>query len=93
MKLSHLHYRKYYKDELENVKSIFQQSIFEKIDIKRGATRGVKQSWFSKKKRDDSGQLSERRTVGLFKGLIEITNPVEKQAAQVRRKKMMDEIY
>lgn len=55
MKLTHMHYRKYYKDELENVKSIFKKSVFETISIYRGATRGVKQSYFSKKKKDASG--------------------------------------
>ena len=57
------HYRLFYNDELENIKDIFPKpSPFNTFELKRGQTRGVKQSVFSKMfktlKKDESGQDS-----------------------------------
>jgi hypothetical protein len=69
-----LHYRKFYRDELENCKSIFRKPIFENIDIMRGANRGVSKQHFSHNAKDESGEFSKRKKVGLFKGLISVWN-------------------
>ena len=72
------HYRLFYNDELENIKDIFprpsSEAPFSTFHLKRGQSRGVKQSVFSKMfktlKKDESGQDSTERFVGLFKGAI-----------------------
>lgn len=46
-RLTKKHYRKFYKDELENIRTIFPKPIFSTLDIMRGAQRGVKPSLFS----------------------------------------------
>lgn len=53
--ITNLHYRKFYKSELEEVKKIFPDKVFDEIVIKRGATRGVKPSLFSRPKKDSYG--------------------------------------
>ena len=78
------HYRLFYNDELENIKEIFPKpSPFNSFDIKRGQTRGVKQSVFSKMfktlKKDESGQDSTLRSVGTFKGIIQIESKSDKK--------------
>lgn len=77
--MSKKHYRKFYRDELENCKSIFPREIFKKIDIHKGATRGVSSSVFSRKKQDAYGQNSDKKKVGIFKGLIEVWNTEERK--------------
>lgn len=52
------HYRRFYDDELENIKEIFPKSTFHSADIIRGQSRGLSKGWFSffvKSKTDDSG--------------------------------------
>jgi len=79
---TNLHYRKYYQDELENDKDLFPDpdDPFIKIPIKRGQSRGLSKSWFSfivPDKLDDSGEVSNEKTVGYFKGRITIKNEAE----------------
>ena len=49
------HYRKFYDDELENIKEIFERpSPFDSYAITRGQSRGAKQGLFSKASKTDS---------------------------------------
>ena len=71
------HYRKIYNDELENNYEIFKYSVFEKIPIYRGQSRGLKKNIFDKlfgSKKDDSGMKSSVKQVGYFKGFVQIQN-------------------
>jgi hypothetical protein len=69
------HYRKFYPDELENVKDVMpKKSPFDEYEIKRGQTRGASKSLFFKGKEDDSGSASTEKIVGKFKGLINIVS-------------------
>jgi hypothetical protein len=54
------HYRRYYDDELENVKELMGEPPFICYDLKRGQTRGASKGWwpFSGNKEDDSGATS-----------------------------------
>lgn len=78
------HYRLFYNDELENIKEIFPKpSPFNSFELIRGQSRGLKKggflSIFSKaKKQDESGQVSTLRSVGVFKGIIEIESSKSK---------------
>jgi len=77
--VTNLHYRKFYEDELENDTTLFPDSDdpFVKIPIKRGQSRGLTKSWFSflsEDKVDESGEVSNEKTVGFFKGRIKIIN-------------------
>ena len=92
------HYRQYYPDELENIKEIFPKaSPFTSYDIIRGQSRGLpKGGLFSflsaKKKLDESGQESTLKSVGKFKGIIEIESKGAKEHFTVSKKKMIDEL-
>jgi hypothetical protein len=79
------HYRKYFTDELENVKSIFsRKSPFDTYEIVRGISKGSKKigGLFSfKRKRknlDDKNELNTEN-VGIFKAVIEIESIENKQ--------------
>jgi len=81
-KETNLHYRKFYEDELENDKVLFPDpdDPFIKIPIKRGQSRGLTKSWFSffsEDKVDESGEISNEKTVGFFKGRVKVTNAKE----------------
>lgn len=54
------HYRRYYPDELENVKELMGEAPFIQFELKRGQTRGAGKGWwpFSSVKEDESGQTS-----------------------------------
>ena len=74
------HYRRFYDDELENDKDIFKKPTFHTFDIQRGQSRGNKKgffSMFSAPETDDSGQISTIKTVGKFKGRINIFNETD----------------
>lgn len=81
------HYRKFYAKNLEDIKSIFDESIFDKIEIKRGASRGASSSFFSRTKRDASGQVTDEQSVGFFKGIVEVWN---EQAETYQKKQISD---
>lgn len=77
------HYRRFYDDELENVKEIFPKMPFYTVDIIRGQSRGLSKSWFnmfSKPKTDESGQLTNVKVVGKFKGRLNIVNKSDKDS-------------
>jgi len=85
--LTKKHYRKYYDDELENDKELFPKMPFHRFDIKRGQSRGLKKSWLSflaPPKLDESGQVTNEKVVGYFKGRISVYN-------EARKKKFDDE--
>ena len=73
---SRKHYRKYYPDELENVRDVMPvPSPFDQYNIKRGQSRGASKSFFSfKAKEDESGAVTTEKVVGKFKGLINIVS-------------------
>lgn len=76
------HYRRYYADELENIKELMPNpSPFETFLLKRGQTRGASKSWWplSKSKEDDSGAVNTEQIVGKFKCLIDIESEKEKK--------------
>ena len=69
------HYRSIYPDELENNKDIFPTpSPFDTFEIKRGQTRGLSKGLFafSHKKKDESGQDSNEKVAGIFKGIVHV---------------------
>ena len=76
------HYRKFYDDELENCKELFPYMPFLSIPIKRGQSRGLKKSWFSffsTEQQDESGQVTDEKQVGYFKGRIKVVNEEEEE--------------
>ena len=74
--ITNLHYRRFFDDELENNTELFPKPPFMRADIKRGQSRGLKKSWFSfgADKTDESGQVSNEKVVGYFKGRIKVYN-------------------
>ncbi len=77
--VTNLHYRKFYEDELENDKNLFPDpdEPFISIPIKRGQSRGLQKSWFSflsEDKVDESGEVTNEKFVGFFKGRIRVKN-------------------
>ena len=76
------HYRRYYPDELENVKELLPNpSPFTSYVIKRGQTRGASGGWwpFGKAKEDESGEASTEQEVGIFKCLIDVVSENQKK--------------
>lgn len=79
------HYRRYYPDELENVKEVMPKKPFHEDKIWRGQQRGISKgilgkvgSLFGAKEAvDETGQASNLKQVGLFKGLIKVVNKDE----------------
>jgi hypothetical protein len=57
-----MHYRRYYEDELENNKELVGESPLNKIDIKRGQSRGNSKSFFgalfASDREDASGEVT-----------------------------------
>ena len=77
-----MHYRKFYEDELENDRTLFPDpdDPFVKIPVKRGQSRGLQKSWFtffSDDKVDESGEVTNEKVVGYFKGRVKIINKEE----------------
>ena len=78
------HYRRFYPDELENVKEVLHiASPFMTYEIKRGQSRGAKAgllaSLFNEVKQDESGQVSTEEVMGKFKAVIEVEVREEKE--------------
>lgn len=75
------HYRRYYPDELENVKELMGEPPFIQYELKRGQTRGASKGWwpFGGKKEDESGATTTEQVVGKFKCLIDIESEREKK--------------
>ena len=76
------HYRRYFPDELENVKEVIPENPFHVCTIMRGQQRGNSKgmfSLFSKPATDDTGQVSTIKEVGKFKGVIKVYNKDEEE--------------
>ena len=91
MAKTNFHYRKFYEDELENDKNLFpdENEPFRNIDIKRGQSRGLKKSWFSffsADKEDESGEVTNEKVVGSFKGRIRVYNKAEEKEFRKAKK-------
>lgn len=89
------HYRRFYEDELENDPEIFSKPVFLNVDIKRGQSRGVEKSFFSfgASNQDESGQESTIRTVGKFKGVVDIVNTEIKQKYEAKKEMLLSKIF
>ena len=94
LELTNLHYRRFYDDELENNKDLFPKAPFINVDIKRGQSRGLKKSWFSfgNDKTDESGQISNEKVVGQFKGRIRVYNDAEEKEYKALKREKMQQI-
>jgi hypothetical protein len=84
------HYRRYYPDELENVREILPiPTPFNQYDLKRGQSRGASVSIWAKLtnqvRTDASGQATTEKVVGRFKAVIEVEDK-EKKAAYLKKK-------
>lgn len=93
------HYRRYYNDELENIKSIFppDEEPFFHYDIMAGQTRGASSGgglfgFGSKAKETEDGAASTLKTVGTFKGIIKIFNEDEQKKFEDMKQKMINQI-
>lgn len=78
------HYRRFFPDELENVKEVLQiASPFQTYEITRGQTRGAKAGFWAslmnEVKEDESGQVSTTELMGKFKAVIEVEVKEEKE--------------
>lgn len=77
------HYRRYYPNELEEVKEVIPKLPFHEEKIMRGQQRGVSKgffsSMFSKPNTDETGQESTLKEVGKFKGIIKVYNKDEEE--------------
>lgn len=94
--ITNLHYRKFYDDELENNKDLFPKMPFISAPIKRGQSRGLKKSWFnvfSTDKVDESGQVSNEKEVGYFKGRIKVSNEAEEKEFKEKKGEKMEQIF
>jgi len=96
--VTNLHYRKFFEDELENDKSLFPEpdEPFIRIPIKRGQSRGLQKSWFSfiaPDKVDESGEVSNEKIVGYFKGRVRVSNAEETKKFAAEKQARMNEIF
>lgn len=76
------HYRKYYEDELENIKEVMSKSPFQEYSIYRGQCRGLSESVFFKDEYDEAGQVTNIQNVGKFKAIVTVENIEQYQAYQ-----------
>ena len=89
-KVTNLHYRKFYEDELENDKDLFPDpdEPFIRVPIKRGQSRGLSKSWFSfftPDKLDESGEVTNEKIVGYFKGRVRVSNEEERKEYETQK--------
>lgn len=96
--VTNLHYRKFYEDELENDRTLFPDpdDPFIKIPVKRGQSRGLQKSWFtffSDDKTDESGEVTNEKVVGYFKGRVRILNKEEMMQYNRQKEEKMNEIF
>ena len=94
LEITNLHYRRFFDDELENNEELFPHKPFLSVPIKRGQSRGLKKSWFSfgADKTDESGQVSNEKQVGYFKGRIRVYNEAEEQAYKAEKAEKMAQV-
>lgn len=89
------HYRRYYADELENIKEILPNpSPFDSYLLKRGQSRGATKSWWplAAKKEDDSGATTTEQVVGKFKCIIDIESEKEKKEHHEEREQKLHDL-
>lgn len=91
------HYRRFYPDELENVKELMpRQSPFNQFELRRGQTRGATIGFWKKitgnYKTDESGQASDEKVVGRFKAVIEVEGREERKEYFKRKYEMIDQL-
>lgn len=84
------HYRRYFPDELENVKEIMPEKPFHEDPVMRGQQRGLSKgmlaSFFSfRQNKDETGEISNLKQVGKFKGLIKVYNKDEDDNYKAQR--------
>ena len=77
------HYRRFYEDELENIKELMPRSPFETYEIVKGQSRGLSKSWFFEDIIDDAGQVTSIKNVGYFKGIINVINKEKQEASEI----------
>ena len=80
------HYRRYHPDELEFVKEVFPDMPFFESTLKRGQSRGVSKGLFGGGNTDESGSVSTVKSVGKFKGIINVYNSEEKKSYEAELK-------
>jgi hypothetical protein len=90
METKRRHYRRFYPDELENVREILPNPTpFNQYDLKRGQSRGASVSIWAKLtnkvKTDESGEATSEKVVGRFKAVIEVEDKIKK-AIYIKRK-------
>lgn len=98
LKLTNRHYRKFYEDELENDETLFSEANkpFINVDVKRGQSRGLSKSWFSlfsSDKIDESGEVTNEKVVGQFKGRIRVFNREDEHNYKTQKQENMDSIF
>ena len=62
----------------------------------KGQSRGLSKSWFSfitPDKLDESGEVSNEKVVGFFKGRVIVSNADEKAAFMAEKEDKMSEIF
>ena len=72
------------------MKEIFPKpSPFNTFNLKKGQSRGLSgggfMSLFKKTKKDESGQVSDEKVVGIFKAIIEVKSKKDEQEYIVER--------
>ena len=96
MQISNKHYRKYFEDELENNTELFSEKVFTSIDIFRGQSRGLSKSWFnifSRDQEDESGEVTNKKKVGYFKGRINVYNEEDEKEFRANKETKMKKIF
>ena len=87
LRITNKHYRKFYPEELEKVKTLFPIPVFIQLDILRGHGR-----------MDDTYTPSEahhfnKTKVGEFKGLIEVWNVDERHEIEKGKKDLAAAVF
>lgn len=71
-----LHYRRYFRDELENIPRIMGTNPFQEFDIMLGQSRGLNKGGFLslmfRQKLTEDGNVTNEKKVGEFKGIIRV---------------------
>ena len=73
------HYRKFYMDELENNKEIFDRKPFHEFDISRGQSRGLSKGLFGMFSGGSANKTTVKK-VGKFKGYVRVYNEEDDEA-------------
>jgi hypothetical protein len=88
------HYRRFYNDELEEVRELFEHSSpFSTFNIIKGSKRGNDKKLFSFLKSDKSkegGHINSEKSVGSVKALIEIEGVTTKIQFQEEKDKLIE---